>query len=117
MLYYDITQYHMENEQKLKELKWQMEDIKEQMRVLAGENGEEAKETAKQYVDKVSTSIKSYLDDSTSTVKNKAAMATEATRAAGAKADGYAHENPWQIAAIGAAVGLALGALLSRKND
>jgi ElaB/YqjD/DUF883 family membrane-anchored ribosome-binding protein len=31
------------------------------------------------------------------------------------KANDFAHANPWQVAAIAAVVGLALGALLSRR--
>ena len=36
------------------------------------------------------------------------------TRAAGRATDEYAHANPWQVMAIGAAAGLAIGVLLAR---
>ena len=39
----------------------------------------------------------------------------DAAEDAAARADSYAHENPWQVAAIAAAVGLAVGVLLSRR--
>lgn len=39
----------------------------------------------------------------------------EAATEAAARADDYAHENPWQVAAIAAVVGLALGVLIARR--
>jgi ElaB/YqjD/DUF883 family membrane-anchored ribosome-binding protein len=38
-----------------------------------------------------------------------------AAESAAASADDYAHENPWQLAAIAAVVGLALGVMISRR--
>lgn len=38
-----------------------------------------------------------------------------AAESAAGQADDYAHENPWQVAAIAAAVGLALGVMISRR--
>lgn len=37
------------------------------------------------------------------------------TREAAAKADEYVHENPWTGVGIGAAIGLVLGVLLTRR--
>lgn len=37
------------------------------------------------------------------------------TREAAARADEYVHDNPWAGVGIGAAIGLALGVLLSRR--
>lgn len=39
----------------------------------------------------------------------------EAAGRAADQADDYAHENPWQVAAIAGAVGLLLGVLISRR--
>lgn len=39
----------------------------------------------------------------------------EAAGRAAEQADDYAHENPWQVAAIAGAVGLLLGVLISRR--
>jgi ElaB/YqjD/DUF883 family membrane-anchored ribosome-binding protein len=41
-------------------------------------------------------------------------VAADRTRAAGRATDGYVHANPWQAIAIGVAVGLVIGALLTR---
>lgn len=41
-------------------------------------------------------------------------VTADRTRAAGRAADGYVHANPWQVIAIGAAVGVVIGALLTR---
>ena len=107
----------MDNEEQMKKLKWQMEDIKEQMRVLADQGGDEAKQHIKGYVDMVSDAVKGYVDGSSTAVREKLNQAGDATKRVGAKADGYAHENPWHVAAIGVAVGLAVGALLSRDRS
>ncbi len=39
----------------------------------------------------------------------------EAVETAAVKADGYAHENPWAVAAMAAVFGLAVGILISRR--
>ena len=39
----------------------------------------------------------------------------EVAESAAARADSYAHENPWHVAAIAGALGLALGVLISRR--
>jgi ElaB/YqjD/DUF883 family membrane-anchored ribosome-binding protein len=38
-----------------------------------------------------------------------------AAESAAATADDYAHDNPWQVAAVAAAVGVVLGVLISRR--
>ncbi len=38
-----------------------------------------------------------------------------AAESAAEKADDYAHENPWHVAAIAAVLGLALGVMISRR--
>lgn len=47
-------------------------------------------------------------------VKSQAELRAAAETAA-ARADDYAHENPWHVAAVAAALGLALGVLISRR--
>jgi ElaB/YqjD/DUF883 family membrane-anchored ribosome-binding protein len=47
--------------------------------------------------------------------QQKQAQLQAAAESAASRADDYAHENPWQLAAIAAAVGIALGVLISRR--
>ena len=42
-------------------------------------------------------------------------MIAEQTRVAAARADDYVRENPWTGVGIGAAIGVVLGVLLSRR--
>ena len=106
----------MEKEERMKALRFQMEDIKEQLRALGTEEADSAKGHIKDYVDKASSALKDYVDGSSASLKEKMARAGEGTRRVGEKADGYAHENPWHVAALGLAVGLALGSLFSRDR-
>jgi ElaB/YqjD/DUF883 family membrane-anchored ribosome-binding protein len=50
----------------------------------------------------------------TSAVEGQRQVRAAAGRAA-EQADEYAHENPWQVAAIAGAVGLLVGVLISRR--
>jgi ElaB/YqjD/DUF883 family membrane-anchored ribosome-binding protein len=47
-------------------------------------------------------------------VKGQRELRAAAESAAG-KADDYVHENPWQVVAVAAAVGVVLGVLISRR--
>jgi ElaB/YqjD/DUF883 family membrane-anchored ribosome-binding protein len=53
---------------------------------------------------------KSALSDSAAQVRDQARLVTQTT-------DSYVRDNPWQIVGIAAAVGLALGMLLTRRSD
>lgn len=58
-------------------------------------------------------------DDAKQTIANlkaKLRVARDQIVSTGHKADDYAHENPWQIAAGGVVVGILVGMLISRKR-
>jgi ElaB/YqjD/DUF883 family membrane-anchored ribosome-binding protein len=53
---------------------------------------------------------KSALSDSAAQVRGRARQLTQTT-------DSYVRDNPWQIVGIAAAVGIAVGILLTRRSD
>ena len=53
---------------------------------------------------------KSALSDSAAQVRDQARLVTQTT-------DSYVRDNPWQIVGIAAAVGIAVGMLLTRRSD
>jgi ElaB/YqjD/DUF883 family membrane-anchored ribosome-binding protein len=55
-------------------------------------------------------SAKSALSDSAAQVRGRARLITQAT-------DTYVHDNPWQVVGVAAAVGIAVGILLTRRSD
>jgi ElaB/YqjD/DUF883 family membrane-anchored ribosome-binding protein len=63
--------------------------------------------------------LRERVHDGAQRLKGAAVERQEQLRAAAGKAaeqaDDFAHENPWQVAAIAGAVGLLLGVLISRR--
>jgi ElaB/YqjD/DUF883 family membrane-anchored ribosome-binding protein len=53
---------------------------------------------------------KSALSDGAAQVRSQARMVTQTT-------DNYVRDNPWQMVGIAAAVGIAVGLLLTRRSD
>lgn len=89
----------------------QIGDFVDEVLELLGDARDWKKDELSQLRDRVQGSAQKLKDGA---VKSQAEIRAAAESAA-AKADDYAHENPWQIAAIAAAVGLAVGVLISRR--
>jgi ElaB/YqjD/DUF883 family membrane-anchored ribosome-binding protein len=53
---------------------------------------------------------KSALSDGAAQVRGQAKQVTKTT-------DSYVRENPWQVVGIAAAVGIALGIMMTRRSD
>jgi ElaB/YqjD/DUF883 family membrane-anchored ribosome-binding protein len=81
-------------------------DMEQLLRAAAGETGQHI------------TQVRARAAESLEAVKARVAdlqhVAVAKTRAVGRATDEYAHANPWQVMAIGAAVGLVLGFVFSR---
>lgn len=81
-------------------------DMEQLLRATAGETGQHV------------TQVRAKAEESLKAIKARAAdlqhAALAKTRAVGRATDDYVHANPWQVLAIGAAVGLALGFVFSR---
>ncbi len=59
--------------------------------------------------------VESTIGHAKDVVRDSAQVAIDRTKAAAQATDGYVHRNPWTAIGASAAVGLLLGALLSRK--
>jgi len=94
------------------------EKLMEDLRVVVADAEELLKATANQTGERIAAArakageslqvAKIRLADAHATVIEKAKVAAQTT-------DDYVHENPWQAVGIAAAVGLLLGALISRR--
>ena len=70
---------------------------------------------SKEELSKLRIKAESALKESRDRLGETSEALAKQTREAAAKADGYVRENPWTGGGIGAAVGLVLGVLLSRR--
>ena len=94
------------------------EKLMEDLRVVVADAEELLKATANQTGERIAAArakageslqaAKIRLADAQATVVEKVKVAAQTT-------DDYVHENPWQAVGIAAAVGLLLGALISRR--
>lgn len=91
--------------------------INEDLRVLAADTQELLRLTASATGEQLDV-LRGRLNDQLVQLKSRAADAQQSARANGkaavACADDYVRENPWQSVGAGVAVGLILGALLTR---
>lgn len=89
----------------------QIGDFVDEVLELLGDAKDRKKEELSQLRERVQGSAQRLKEGA---MKSQAELRAAAETAA-AKADDYAHENPWQLAAIAAVVGLAVGVLISRR--
>jgi len=94
-----------------------VEKLRDDMRLLAGDLEQLLRATANQTGKQVAQ-VRARAEESLKLARGRLADAQETalakTRAAGAAADDYVRDNPWQALAIASAVGIALGIALSR---
>jgi len=94
------------------------EKLMEDLRVVVADAEELLRATANQTGDRIAAArakageslqvAKGRLADAQASVVDKVKVAATST-------DDYVHENPWQAVGVAAAVGLVLGALISRR--
>ena len=70
---------------------------------------------SKEELGKLRSKAESALKESRYRLSETGDVLAKQTREAAARADGYVRENPWTGVGIGAAVGLVLGVLLTRR--
>lgn len=56
------------------------------------------------------------VNEAKASVEKMSGEISERARNAAKAADGYVHENPWQVIGVSAALGLVLGYVLSRRS-
>lgn len=90
-----------------KDLRVVLADTEELLKATANETGERVKA--------VRARLQENLQIAKTRVLELEENAVERAKAAAAATDRYAHENPWQTAALAAGVGLLIGVLIGRK--
>ena len=94
------------------------EKLMEDLKVVVADAEELLKATANQTGERIAAA-RSRAEESLRAAKVRVAEAqaslVKQARVAAKTTDDYVHENPWQAVGIAAAVGLVLGALISRR--
>lgn len=94
------------------------EDLRAELKNLADTLEEvlnSSTDKSKEELGKLRSKAESVLKDSRVRLSNTSDAIVKQTRETAARADEYVRENPWTGVGIGAAVGLVVGVLLSRR--
>ena len=94
------------------------EDLRAELKTLADTLEEvlnSSTDKSKEEIGKLRSKAESALKESRVRLGETSDVIAKQTREAAAKADNYVRENPWTGVGIGAAVGVVLGVLLSRR--
>ena len=94
------------------------EDLRAELKNLADTLEEvlnSSTDKSKEELGKLRTKAESVLKDSRVRLSDTSDAIVKQTRETAARADEYVRENPWTGVGIGAAVGLVVGVLLSRR--
>lgn len=98
---------HPSKEKLVEDLKVVVADAEELLKATAAQTGERIV-AARARAEESLRAAKMRLAEAKASVVEKVKIAAKTT-------DDYVHENPWQAVGIAAAVGLVLGALISRR--
>lgn len=108
-------------EQELDDIKKEMANLTGRLKKLASEAGGAVSESAGNLAKQIPQAVHDYADQANGKIKEGAAAVKDTAVKTAKKADTYARQNPWHVAAIAAGVGAALGGLLGlsrrRKRD
>lgn len=102
-----VTAEHVSKEKLMEDLKVVVADAEELLKATANQTGERIAAARAKAEDSL-RAAKVRLAEAQAAVVKQVKVAAKTT-------DDYVHENPWQAVGIAAAVGLVLGALISRR--
>lgn len=93
------------------------DDLRAELKTLADTGGSTkfSADKSKEEMGKLRSKAESALKESRARLGETSEAILRQTRETAARADDYVRENPWTGVGIGAAVGLVLGVLLSRR--
>jgi ElaB/YqjD/DUF883 family membrane-anchored ribosome-binding protein len=100
------------HEREINELKAELADLSAQLKAISSDVAEEGASEARARLEE----FRDQLDDMMERGKERARYVGEKTREAAAHADEYAKDHPWTVAAAATALGVLVGALVSRRN-
>ncbi|TKU40065.1 YqjD family protein [Citrobacter sp. wls714] len=92
-------------------LRAELKSLADTLEEVLGSSGDKSKEE----MSKIRSKAEHALRESRHRLSETSDVIAKQTREAAAKADNYVRENPWTGVGIGAAVGVVLGVLLSRR--
>jgi ElaB/YqjD/DUF883 family membrane-anchored ribosome-binding protein len=100
-------------EREMAQLKEEIADLTARLKDMAGDATDEGMERASETV----ANFREQAGEMLSAAKQHLAEARDTAKATARKTDEYVHENPWQVVAGVAALGLLVGALMGRRRD
>lgn len=92
-------------------LRAELKSLADTLEEVLSSSGDKSKEE----LSKIRSKAERALKESRNRLGETSDVIAQQTREAAAKADNYVRENPWTGVGIGAAVGVVLGVLLSRR--
>jgi ElaB/YqjD/DUF883 family membrane-anchored ribosome-binding protein len=103
----EMTAEHVSKEKLMEDLRVVVADAEELLKATANQTGERIAAARVKAGESLQVA-KARMAEAQATVVEKAKVAAQTT-------DDYVHDNPWQSVGIAAAIGLVLGALISRR--
>lgn len=99
----------------VRELKKQLNDLSDQIKEMSSKKFEQVKEEASDHLE----NSKEKMEEISENLQKKYKIATEKAKDLKEDANNYAHEKPWQTAAMFAVAGLVVGMILGKdkRND
>ncbi|MBS5772268.1 MAG: DUF883 domain-containing protein [Enterobacter cloacae] len=92
-------------------LRAELKSLADTLEEVLGNSGEKSKEE----LSKLRTKAEKALRNSRDRLGDTGDVIARQTREAAARTDEYVHDNPWASVGIGAAIGVVLGVLMSRR--
>jgi len=106
-----LKEYFMSKDTSSEHLRAELKNLADTLEEVLSSSTEKSKGE----LDKLRHKARVALDSSRERLGESGERIAATTREAAQKAEGYVRENPWQGVGIGAAIGVALGILISRR--
>lgn len=95
-----------DNNQYLDNLRAEMKELARRIENASNTSNEE-----------ISSQVKNYMEKATNSLKDNWQMTKKTATEKSQQAQEYAHENPWHVAGMAAAVGVVIGLLVGSRRD
>jgi ElaB/YqjD/DUF883 family membrane-anchored ribosome-binding protein len=106
-----LKEYFMSKDTSSEHLRAELKNLADTLEEVLSSSTEKSKGE----LDKLRNKARVALDSSRERLGESGERIAATTREAAQKAEGYVRENPWHGVGIGAAIGVALGMLISRR--
>lgn len=106
----------MDSNKEVVELKKQLQKMQLHLQSITDAIEPEDVEQIKTYISQTSDVVKGHLDQASQHIKEKWDTSKDVAKTKGKEVNEYVHENPWQVAAIGALVGMAVVGMIKKNK-